>query len=512
MRAGVNRRDVARWVLSAPIGGLLTSKFKAHSLGLHQGSMAVENAVRTKIAQAIDAGSAMGVAVAIIESGRLTVEEGFGWANREAGIRATPHTPFSMASITKPFSTATLMTLVQQGRVNLDRPANSVLGSSRIFGSNGDPNAVTVRMLGAHVSGLPGMYESYDDAESRLVPSLDTLLNKYGRLAYQPGAVYEYSNIGYAALNAIASSLTDKEFGALMHERVLAPLGLEDSFFSSDKTRVPSGATRYDPLGHAIPHYVTSTAASGELFASAHDLAQFVLFNMGRRVPHQRRPLDTRSLLEVHRPVFRGPSGVASTFGWFQGRTPSGVLFFFKSGGDPGVANRICFVPSKGLACVVVTNQSNSAPLAYGICDEVMRSQIPDWQQPEEYCGHHQTLLVDPGPFAGEWHGTLQNDGLRLPVRLELNSAEQATFSMGNSNSKTVNKIYAEGEALTGVVNCAIDSPDALRAGADTLQIKLMPQAERLIGRLFANAGDPNFRSARLPYVLSLQRSADARK
>lgn len=140
-----------------------------------------------------------------------------------------------------------------------------------------------------------------------------------------------------------------------MRERVLAPLGLQNSFFSSDRSRVPSGAVRYDPQGHPIPHYVTSTAASGELFASAHDLARFLLFNMGHRLTDASAPLSEQSLMEVHRPVFRGPSGIASTFGWFQGRTPSGVPFFFKRGGDPGVANRMCFVPSKGLACVVVT-------------------------------------------------------------------------------------------------------------------------------------------------------------
>lgn len=121
--------------------------------------------------QAIASGGATGVAVALVQGGRIVWEEGFGWANREAGVKATAHTPFSMASITKPFTATTLMTLVAEGRVSLDQPANRYLAGSKIFGTNGEAGAATVRMLGAHISGLPGMYESYDAAEVSLVPA-----------------------------------------------------------------------------------------------------------------------------------------------------------------------------------------------------------------------------------------------------------------------------------------------------------------------------------------------------
>ena len=120
------------------------------------------------------------------------------------------------------------------------------------MGNAGNAEAVSVRLLGAHVSGLPGMYESYEADEARLVPSPNTLLQAYGRLAYPPATCYEYSNIGFAALNAIALALTQTEFGALMHRRVLAPLGLNDSFFGSDAVRVQSGARRYDSLGRLL--------------------------------------------------------------------------------------------------------------------------------------------------------------------------------------------------------------------------------------------------------------------
>jgi CubicO group peptidase (beta-lactamase class C family) len=496
----VTRREAMSWMLAASIGRSGVAKLYGNP---DLAGRTKFDGIRSRARDAIALGKATGVAVAVIEGSRIVWEEGFGWANREAKLRATPNTPFSMASITKPFTATTLMTLVAEGRLALEDSANKYLVQGKISGSNGDPMASTVRMLGAHVSGLPGMYESYEVAESKLIPSPEALLQAYGRLAYPPGSYYEYSNVGYAALHAIALVLTKTEFGTLMQRKVLGPLGLKDSFFGSDADRVPSGATRYDPLRRPIPHYTTSTPASGELYASAHDLATFLLFNM-----HENRDkanvLSERYKSELHRPAFSGPSGIASTFGWFRGQTASGIPFLFKIGGDPGVANRIFFVPSKGLGCVVLTNQSNAWELAYAICDDVMKSYLPDWQRPDEYCGFPKTSLIDSSPFLGKWRGTLQNEGVDLRVALEFTSNAAATLAIGNDQGQPITELSLEGTALTGVTSGRISSADALRTHATTLQIKLLPYPQNLIGRLFAIAGDPNFKNVRLPYVLNL--------
>jgi hypothetical protein len=356
------------------------------------------------------------------------------------------------------------------------------------------------------------MYESYEADEASMVPSPKTLLQAYGRLAYPPAVCYEYSNIGFAALNAIASTLTQTELGALMHGRVLAPLGLSDSFFGSDTVRVQSGAIRYDAVGGVIPHYTTSTPASGELYASAHDLALFALFNMRRRVKGQASILSGQDIDELQRPVFTGPSGVATTFGWFKGHTTSGVPYFFKSGGDPGVANRMCFVPSKDLACVVVTNRSNTAELAYSVCDEVLVNYLPDWRRPDEDCGFPSKPFVARPAWRGPWQGLLEGGGAKMPVKLNIESNEVATLSIGSNRMEEITKLRSEGEAFTGLSIGKIDSPDALRTGATTLQIKLLPRDNQLLGRVFAIAGDPNVKNVRLPYVLTLSRSRAAER
>ena len=458
--------------------------------------------LRNRIRQAIAKGGATGVAIAVAHGGRIVLEEGFGWANREAGVKVTPHTPFSMASITKPFTATTLMTLVAEGKLSLDEPANKYLAKSRIEGTNGNAEEAAVRLLGAHVSGLPGMFESYDRDEAQLALSPDALLREYGRLAYPPGSCYEYSNIGFAALDAIASNLTGKDVGTLMEQRVLSPLGLHNSFFDTSVARLSAAAVRYDSLGHGIPYYTTSTPASGELYASAHDLAGFAMFTMKNRVEGQKRILEDRWVEELHRTVFVGPSGVATTFGWFTGHLKSGIPFVFKGGGQAGVATIMYMVPSENLACLVLTNQSNARELAYGVCDQLAAAYLPEWQQPQEYSGYQPSPFVATAKFHGQWEGRLMDGGADMPVRLNIESSDTATFALGMNQAEKITEMRLEGEAFTGNSTGVIDSPDTMRTGAKTLGIKLLPHDSKLVGRVFAT----NFKNVRLPYVLTLDR------
>ncbi|WP_263383111.1 serine hydrolase domain-containing protein [Granulicella arctica] len=507
MSRAVSRRDVTRWMLSASIGGLAAAKLRADVTVFPGAASKVDfEPVRRRILQTVAGGDATGVAVAVVQDGRIVWEEGFGWADQKAGVKATQHTPFTLASITKPFTATTLMTLVAEGRLSLDEPANRYLRGCKLVGTSRTEQAVKVRQLGAHVSGLPGMYESYEVNEAGLVLSPEALLRAYGRLAYPPAAGYEYSNIGFAALHAVASGLTETEFGLLMHRRVLAPLGLNDSFFGSDTVRVQSGAMRYDSHGRLIPYYTTSTPASGELYASAHDLALFALLNMHRGAKGQSAVLSAQSIEELQKPVFTGPSGVATTFGWFRSETASGVPFFFKTGGDPGVANRMCFVPSKGLACVVVTNRSNTAELAYSVCDEVLAKYLPDWRRPEEDCGLPAKSFVATPEWKGRWRGLLEGGGAKMPIELDIESDDAASLAIGGDRAEAITRLRSEGEAFTGLSTGKIDAPDAVRTGARTLQIKLVLREDRVAGRVLAVAGDPNVKNVSLPFVITLSR------
>jgi hypothetical protein len=93
-----------------------------------------------------------------------------------------------------------------------------------------------------------------------------------------------------------------------------------------------------------------------------------------------------------------------------------------------------------------------------------------------------------------------------MQVRLNIESSDSASLALGDKPAANVTGMLSEGEALTGTSAGLIKSPDAIRAGAKTLKIKLIPHGDKLVGRVLATAGDPNFKNVMLPYVLTLNR------
>jgi CubicO group peptidase (beta-lactamase class C family) len=448
------------------------------------------------------------MAVAVAHRGRLIWEEGFGWANRETGLKATANTPFSLASITKPFTTTTLMTLVAEGKLHLDDPANKYLRVTKIQGPNGNPNEATLRRLGAHAGGLPSMFEWCFPDKAEYSPAAESLLREYGRFAYPAGSCYEYGNIGYVALSAVAAHVTRTDFGSLMTRRVFEPLRLRDSFFGTNIERLKTSAARYDDSGNPIPYYTTFTPASGELYASAHDLAVFAMFNLKNDLGLGSPILESRWIDELHNPVFVGHSGTATTFGWFSGKTKTGTRVVFKSGGQPGVASMLYMVPSENLACLALTNRSNGDELAFAVCNQIMATILPQWSQPSETVGPPASALDAASPFLGEWKGMLVNGDAKMRVRLEVKSGDSATLALGHGPAEKLSDLRAEGPAFTGKAAGVIESRDAIRTDATNLSLKLMPENGKLIGRILAKSKDGG---TSLPYVLRLSRLATQR-
>ncbi len=427
----IARREFLSSLLFAAVQSIVPASMQGES-GVNSSASRLDKRdfgpVRNKILNEIARGAATGVAVAVALNGKVVWEEGFGWANREASIKATSRTPFNLASLTKPFTTTTLMTLVAHGKLSLDDPANNYLPKSKIVGTNGNADAATVRRLGAHVSGLPTMFAMFDRDEANLAPSPEALLTEYGSLAYPPGSCFEYSNIGFAALSAIASNLTGVEIGTLMTQRVLTPLGLDDSFFGTSAARLPTGAVRYDSSGNPIPDYITATPASGELYASAHDLARFAMFNMKNR--DRAQTLGAHWIEELHKPVFVGPSGIATTFGWFTQHLKSGEQVIFKGGGQPGVATSLYMIPSQNLACVVLTNRTDGRELCSSVSNEILSTYLPEWRPPTETVGPSPAPFVITPELGGRWRGTLINDGAKMQIQLKIESSDSATLQL----------------------------------------------------------------------------------
>ena len=110
---------------------------------------------RAKIIEFVKESGVASVSVAVAKDGKIIWEEAFGWANREKRIKATPHTMYSLASISKPITATGLMVLVERGHIDINKPVNSYLARGKLTAYEGNVSEATVKRLLHHTAGLP---------------------------------------------------------------------------------------------------------------------------------------------------------------------------------------------------------------------------------------------------------------------------------------------------------------------------------------------------------------------
>jgi CubicO group peptidase (beta-lactamase class C family) len=153
----------------------------------------------------------------------------YGWADLARRVPVTADTRFAACSVTTVGTALLVLRLRDRGLVDLDEPAMAKLRSVRLLDTEGAPSAATVRQLLTHTAGLPsGAGIRAHEGPSSPGPALGELFEE-GIRAERPAGQWSYSNLGFAALGALAADLLGKPYVECLRAWVLAPLGLAES-------------------------------------------------------------------------------------------------------------------------------------------------------------------------------------------------------------------------------------------------------------------------------------------
>ena len=205
--------------------------------------------IRAALQRGIDQKFVPGGALLIIHRGEPIFRDGFGLASLETGKPFTIDAPCRIASVTKPHTSTLIAMLVEQGKLSWDDPVDKYLPSfAGIAVRDKGPTTRTpkVRELLSHTAGFPG--QPAIDAGRWKIRTTGTLADAVADLpaqglAAEPGTVYAYTGLGYLVAGRIAELVTGKEYGALMQEKLLEPIGATTATFNpSDelKSRMPT--------------------------------------------------------------------------------------------------------------------------------------------------------------------------------------------------------------------------------------------------------------------------------
>ena len=242
---------------------------------------AIRTLIRANATSMLVAHGEPGLAVAVVDSGQVWVA-GFGTADPATGAPVVDSTLFQLGSISKTLTAWGVLHLVEEGRIDLDRPVNAYLRTWHLEGSSPGADQVTVRQLLSHTGGvnLPSI-SGVDVGDS--VPSLRSELEGRGdperrvRVVRSPGEAYEYSGGGYVVLQLLVQEVTGQPFAEWMREQVLRPLGMNHAEFgwSERVAALIATPTSPDPARNRRYRRFAGLAAAG-LYASASDMAAFL--------------------------------------------------------------------------------------------------------------------------------------------------------------------------------------------------------------------------------------------
>ncbi len=193
----------------------------------------------------------VGTVVLVARDGQVVYRRAAGLGDREAGIPMREDAVFRFASVTKPIVSATVMALVEEGRIRLDDPVTAYLPDFRPKLADGTAPPITIAQLLSHTAGLSyGFFEPRDSSYHTqgvsdgldLTPglTLDQNMDRLGRtmLAYPPGQGWRYS-LAIDVLGAVVEKASGQSLPQAVAQRVTVPLGLKDTgFTAADPSRL----------------------------------------------------------------------------------------------------------------------------------------------------------------------------------------------------------------------------------------------------------------------------------
>lgn len=305
------------------------------------------------------------ISIALVRGDSIVWTAAFGYANVRTRTPATPETIYSTGSTFKSATATALMQLVEQKKLDLDRPVNQYLGDIRVQDRLQSPKAVTTRHILSHRSGLVAGAVTKPIWGRELPKTLETMVaGLYSIRA--PEAEYEYNNFAYGMAGLMVEKISGMEYEAYMLEHVLKPLGVTTAhpvYPSPDMVELmalpyaPGGADgKPTPVGQV--HFDVYPA--GDIYLTAGEMARFLAMHLNGGVFRGKRIISEASARAMREPPYGGTYG----FGFSVRKEPNGNTIIAHSGGIPGQSS---WMMGDVDAKVGVYYMSNSgAPAAIG--------------------------------------------------------------------------------------------------------------------------------------------------
>lgn len=311
-----------------------------------------------------------GLVLAVVQEGRTAKCQGYGFANLEWRTPVAEDTVFEIGSITKQFTAALVLMLVEEGKLGLDDRLGRQLAGLPETWTN-----ITVRHLLTHTSGLknynnlPGFEVSRRLTAARFIKALGAQ-----PLESEPGERFAYCNSGYNLLGYLLEQISGERYWDLLARRIFKPLEMTSGRSRDLRAVIPKRAAGYELETEGWSHRdadLTDVFAAGAILSTVTDLVKW------NAALDARRLLRPASYQQMWTPVtLKSGRTYPYGFGWrladYKGRKCIG-----HSGSTAGFSASLLRFPDDRLAVILLCNlgeQGAATALARGVAELCLES------------------------------------------------------------------------------------------------------------------------------------------
>ncbi|MGD8536091.1 MAG: serine hydrolase, partial [Candidatus Aminicenantes bacterium] len=333
-----------------------------------------------------------GIAVAIVKDDEVIYAKGFGYRDVENKVPMTADSLMAIGSASKAFTTFTMGTLVDDGKLDWTTPVREYIPWFRLY----DPFAterMTPRDLVTHRSGLPRhdamWYNNYTASREEFVRRLAHL---------KPTADlrerYQYNNLMFLTAGYLIEVLTEKTWEDAVRARILTPLEMKRTNFSvEDSQKDTDHALPYreykDKIEKVPFRNISNIGPAGSINSSVNEMSHWLLVHLNQGKYEGKQIINPQTVLDMH--LVHMPTGGTPTtpeitpadygLGWFVDMY-RGHRRVRHGGNIDGFSALVCMLPDDGVGIVALTNK-NGSPLpellARHAFDLLLERETKDW-------------------------------------------------------------------------------------------------------------------------------------
>jgi CubicO group peptidase (beta-lactamase class C family) len=215
-----------------------------------------------------------GLSMIVVKGGQQVKAAAYGVANLELDVPATTNTVYEIGSVTKQFTAAGILLLMQDGRLSLDDKISRHLKHTPASWAN-----ITVRNLLTHTSGITN-YTGLDGFELRKHLTQEQFIREIGKypLSFQPGDKWSYCNSGFSLLGYIIENVSGTNYWDFQRARIFQPLGMDATRERDPRAIIPNRASGYELSKHVSinrDYDLTDIFSAGAIVSTVVDLAKW---------------------------------------------------------------------------------------------------------------------------------------------------------------------------------------------------------------------------------------------